>query len=213
MTELSVFEENIYNTYLKTIRNNKGYTPRKDFKNLEDEKYVLLKRISKTLKNKKIDPTIFFNAPYKLHFEKFVPLNFYSTFGAISTYKKYIQEIELTIPDHQFNITKLRNSFKFIYDKCVDNNIKLCNEYLQLQNGIYPDFVLDLKKDNISYYCLLALNLSEKQINLEKNIVEFVCAGFYNTLSSLRSRYTFSKKIKPLGIKLIKTIDKILKTK
>jgi len=29
----------------------------------------------------------------------------------------------------------------------------------------------------------------------------------------LRSKYTFSKKIKPLGIKLTKTIDKILKIK
>ena len=57
------------------------------------------------------------------------------------------------------------------------------------------------------------LDVSEENIKLEKNIVEFVCKGFYNTLSSLRSRYTFSKKIKPLGIKLIKTIDKILKIK
>ena len=92
-------------------------------------------------------------------------------------------------------------------------DIKKCNEYLSLQNGIYPNFILDLKEGNISYYCLLSLDLSERQINLEKNIVEFACKGFYNTLSSLRSRYIFSKKIKPLGIKLNKTINKILKRK
>ena len=54
MNELSMFEKTIYNTYLKTSRNKKGFTPRKDFKNLDDEKYVLLKKISQTLKNKKI---------------------------------------------------------------------------------------------------------------------------------------------------------------
>jgi len=213
MNELSMFEETIYNTYLKTSRNKKGFTPRKNFKNLDDEKYVLLKKISQTLKNKKIDPHIFFNAPYQLHSEKYVPLKFYSTFGAICIYKKYIQEIELTTPDHQFNITKLRNGFKFIYDKCVEHELTDCKNYLNVQKGIYPDFILDLKKGDISYYCLLALDISEKSINLEKNIVEFVCNSFYNTLSSLRSRYTFSKKIKPLGKKLTKTINKILKQK
>ena len=210
---ISIYEQNIYNTFLKTSRRNKGFTPRKKFDSLDDETYVLLKKVSKILKNKKIDPTIFFNAPYKVHREKYVPFKFYSTFGAISIYKKYIQEIELTDPDNNFNIIKLRNSFKFIYDKCVANNIINCKDYLTIQKGIYPDFILDLKNGDISYYSLLALDLSEKKINLEKNIVEFVCSTFYNTLSSLRSRYTFSKKIKPLGIKLTNTINKILKTK
>jgi len=213
MNELSMFEQTIYNTYLKAVRSKKGFTPRKNFNNLDDEKYVLLKKISQTLRNKKIDLNIFFNAPYQLHREKYVPLKFYNTFGAISTYKKYIGEIELTIPDHQFNITRLRNGFKFIYDKCVNHKLIDCKNYLNIQKGIYPDFILDLKKGDISYYCLLALDLSEKNIKLEKNIVEFVCNSFYNTLSSLRSRYTFSKKIKPLGIKLTKTINKILKRK
>ena len=54
-TQLSVYEQNIYNTYLKTTRTHKGFTPRKNFKNLDDEKFVLLKKVSKTLKNKKID--------------------------------------------------------------------------------------------------------------------------------------------------------------
>lgn len=213
MIKLSMFEETIYNTYLKTSRNKKGFTPRKKFDNLDDKKYVLLKKISLTLKNKKIDPNLFFDAPYKLYSEKYVPFEFYNTFRAISTYKTYIKEIELTMPDDEFNITKLRNSFKFIYDRCVEHKLTNCREYLNIQKGIYPDFILDLKKGDISYYCLLALDISEKNINLEKNIVEFVCDSFYNTLSSLRSRYTFSKKLKPLGIKLNKTINKILKIK
>tara|TARA_Y100000310_G_scaffold305372_1_gene345477 strand:- start:926 stop:1567 length:642 start_codon:yes stop_codon:yes gene_type:complete len=213
MNELSMFEQNIYNTYLKTSRNKQGFTPRKNFKDLNDEKYTLLKKISQTLKNKKIDPNIFFQAPYQLYSEKYVPLKFYSTFGAISAYKKYVEEIELTTPDNPFNITRLRNGFKFIYDKCIESNATDCKDYLNIQNGIYPDFILDLKQNYISYYCLLTLDLSEKNINLEKNIVEFVCKGFYNTLSSLRSKYVFSKKLKPLGIKLTKTINKILKTK
>ena len=44
MSELSVFEKNIYNLYLKTSRNKKGFTPRKDFQKLDDTKYVLLKK-------------------------------------------------------------------------------------------------------------------------------------------------------------------------
>ena len=65
--QLSIYEQNIYNTYLRTARKNKGFTPRKNFKDLDNEKYVLIKKVSKTLQNKKIDPTLFFIAPYELH--------------------------------------------------------------------------------------------------------------------------------------------------
>ena len=209
--QLSVYEQNIYNAYLKTTRVNKGFTPRKKFNNLDDEKFVLVKKVSKTLKNKKIDAELFFSAPYKLYSEKFVPLKFYSTFGAISAYRKYIEEIELTDADHPFNITRLRNSMKYIYQECIDNNIKPCKEYLNLQKGLYPNYILDLKEGNVSLYSLISLDLCESKIHLEKNVVEFAYKRFYNMLSSLRTRFTFSKKIKPLSIKLIKTIDKILK--
>ena len=210
-TPLSSYEQNIYNAYLKTVRLNKGYTPRRNFNNLDDEKYVLVKKVSKTLRNKKIDTELFFSAPYKLYSEKFVPLKFYSTFGAISTYRKYVEEIELTDADHPFNITRLRNSMKYIYQQCADNNIKSCDEYLTIQKGLYPNYILDVKEGHVSMYSLISLDLCENKIQLEKEVVEFVYKRFYNMLSSLRTRFTFSKKIKPLSIKLIKTIDKILK--
>ena len=96
---------------------------------------------------------------------------------------------------------------------CIKHNLTRCDEYLDIQSGIYPNFILDLKNNDINYYSLLSLDISEKNIKLEKNIVEFACNSFYNTLSSLRSKYTFSKKLKPLGIKLTNTINKILKRK
>ena len=213
MTEsaLSIYEQNIYNAYLKTTRRNKGFTPRRNFNELDSEKYVLIKKVSKTIRSKKIDVDLFFKAPYELYSEKYVPLKFYSTFNAVSTYRKYVEELELTNADHPFNVTRLRESMKYIYQQCADNNIKSCKEYLDLQKGIYPNYIIDLKQGNISLYSLIALDLCENKIQLEKNIVEFAYKSFYNMLSSLRTRFTFSKKIKPLSIKLIKTIDKILK--
>ena len=213
MTEsaLSIYEQNIYNAYLKTTRRNKGFTPRRNFNKLDSEKYVLIKKVSKTIRSKKIDVDLFFKAPYELYSEKYVPLKFYSTFNAVSTYRKYVEELELTNADHPFNVTRLRESMKYIYQQCADNNIKSCKEYLDLQKGIYPNYIIDLKQGNISLYSLIALDLCENKIQLEKNIVEFAYKSFYNMLSSLRTRFTFSKKIKPLSIKLIKTIDKILK--
>jgi hypothetical protein len=213
MTEsaLSIYEQNIYNAYLKTTRRNKGFTPRRNFNKLDSEKYVLIKKVSKTIRSKKIDVDLFFKAPYELYSEKYVPLKFYSTFNAVSTYRKYVEELELTNADHPFNVTRLRESMKYIYQQCADNNIKSCKEYLDLQKGIYPNYIIDLKQGNISLYSLIALDLCENKIQLEKNIVEFAYKSFYNMLSSLRTRFTFSTKIKPLSIKLIKTIDKILK--
>ena len=124
--------------------------------------------------------------------------------------EKYLQNLQLTEPDHSYNLTQLRNSFKYIYQICSDNKLSTCKDYLKLHKGLYPQYILDLKDGNICYYSLLSLDLCEKNIELEKNTVEFVCKNFYNLLSSLRSRLVFSKKIKPLSKKLIKTINKIL---
>ena len=211
MSQLSVYEKNIYNTYLKVSRSGKGFRYRKNFDNISDEKYTYLKKISHILRNKKIDPIMYFTAPYKIYSEEFIDLKYFTTFNAISSYKKYIESIQLTQPNHAHNITQLRNSFKHIYQVCFDKNLKNCADYLKIEKGLYPQFILDLKDGNICYYSLLSLNLSEQNIKLEKKTVEFVCKNFYNLLSSLRSRLVFSKKIKPLSIKLIKTINKILK--
>jgi hypothetical protein len=211
MTELSVYEQNIYNTFLKVSRDGKGFRYRKNFDNLSDEKFTYIKKISHILSNKKIDPHMYFTAPYKMYSEEYINLKFFTTFNAISSYKKYIESIQLTEPDHNYNITQLRNSFKHIFQVCFDRKLKDCNDYLKIEKGLYPQYILDLKDGRICYYSLLSLGLSEKSINLEKNTVEFVCKNFYNLLSSLRSRLVFSKKIKPLSIKLIKTINKILR--
>ena len=211
MSTLSVYEQNIYNTFLKVSRAGKGFRYRKNFNNISDEKFTHIKKISHILSNKKIDPVMFFTAPYEMYSEEYVDLKFYTTFNAISSYKKYLESLQLTKPDHSYNITQLRNSFKHIYQVCFDRKLDNCKKYLTLQKGLYPQYILDLKDGSICYYSLLSLDLCEKNINLEKNTVEFVCKNFYNVLSSLRSRYVFSKKIKPLSIKLIKTINKILK--
>lgn len=211
MSKLSIYEQNIYNTFLKVSRAGKGFRYRKNFDNISDEKYTYIKKISHILNNKKIDPYMFFTAPYEMYAEQYVDLKFYTTFGAISSYKKYLETLQLTKPDDSYNIRQLRNSFKHIYQECIDNNLSNSKDYLTLQKGLYPQYILDLKDDNICYYSLLSLDLCERNINLEKKTVEFVCKNFYNLLSSLRSRFVFSKKIKPLSIKLIKTINKILK--
>ena len=211
MTELSVYEKNIYNTFLKVSRDGKGFRYRKNFDNLSDEKFTYIKKISHILSNKKIDPYMYFTAPYKMYSEEYINLKFFTTFNAISSYKKYIESIQLTEPDHNYNITQLRNSFKYIFQVCFDRKLKDCTEYLKIEKGLYPQYILDLKDGRICYYSLLSLGLSEKNIKLEKNTVEFVCKNFYNLLSSLRSRLVFSKKIKPLSKKLIKTINKILR--
>jgi len=210
---LTIQEQHIYNTYLKSTRKNKGFTPRKNFSNLEDEKYIAIKKIANSLKNKKIDPDLFFKAPYIMHRESFVPLSYYSTFPAISAYRKYIREIQLTKPDDEFNIKQLRNSFKFIYSQCVENNISKVEKYLELKKVMYPAFLLELKSGNICLYSLLSLGYDDRHLNLENKVVDFVYKDFYNVLSSLRSRYLSSNKIKPLSIKLIKTINNILKRK
>ena len=116
-------------------------------------------------------------------------------------------------PTTGFTLTR---SIKSIGDKVYSGSTEDFGYWLKSSNGYYVYYslpqILDLKEGNVCYYALLSLDLCEKDIKLEKKTVEFVCKNFYNLLSSLRSRLVFSKKIKPLSIKLIKTINKILIT-
>ena len=126
---------------------------------------------------------MFFDAPYQIYDDRYIDLKFYSTFAAISAYRKYIQQIELTEPDNVYNLNRLRESIKFIYEKCKNNNLSSIQDYLTLQTGIYPDFLVDLKKDKITFYSLVALNLLERNnwcvnvFSLRDKNIQFMLPG------------------------------------
>ena len=90
MSKLSIYEQNIYNTFLKVSRSGKGFRYRKNFDNISDEKYTYIKKISHVLSNKKIDPYMFFTAPYKLYAEEYIDLKYFTTFNNDSIGPKWV---------------------------------------------------------------------------------------------------------------------------
>lgn len=89
--EISDFQKNIYNSYLKIYakNNNRGYRKRQDFSSIEEKIKIVLNRLETFFKEHgEINIENFFQAGFTVTHRQYIPLEFFVTFKAISAYKK-----------------------------------------------------------------------------------------------------------------------------
>ena len=127
------FEKKIYNCYLKNLRKGQPYKFRKDFSDLEPNNAAYLQKISYFLnKYNHIDCEEYFDAFNALHpEEKYPPLNYFYSRGALKTYALYKKQQEDRNHEKQFD--KIKDGLRFIGMYCINNNIPL-NKYLNFNN-------------------------------------------------------------------------------
>ena len=103
------FEKKIYNCYLKNYRKGQPYKFRKDFSDLEPNNAAYLQKISYFLnKYNHIDCEEYFDAFNALHpEEKYPPLNYFYSRGALKTYALYKKQQEDRNPEKQFDKIKV----------------------------------------------------------------------------------------------------------
>ena len=211
---LSYTEKYIYNAHLKTSRSyqNKPWRPRENFEKLPVVEEELIKKINSILNTKNIKPDDYFRAPYELwQDKKYYPLDYFSKFKAIKAYNLWIEKLFIEDPDNEIVINMVKDGFLFIFEKCKENKLKTIEDYFTLKT-YYPDFLIALSERNINYYNILAINNYDRILKtFPKEDVDFIVAGFYNTVDSLRARYYRSVKLKKLNEKIITKLNEILK--
>lgn len=192
-------EKVIYNTHLATSRRvqNKPFKIKKNFDDLDENKIVLLQKLSRFFneyKNLNIDT--FFLAPYMIYTEfEYQPLNFYLTGKAISCYTQYVKQLEIQDPDHPDSLLRLKNSFKFILNYCRENELTFAQYPIHLENNAsIPAYLDHLKNHKINFYTLHALNLTQPKI--ESRVIDFIFNNFYTTFQTTKNKFHFSKKMK-----------------
>lgn len=206
---LSKFEEYIYNKYLKLSRNGKPFKYRKDFSKISDEIVVYLNKISKFLDTyKTVDLDTFLEAPFKIYEnEGYVPLQFYCTQKARKAYTIYKQQKQLQYVDSDEHINKLKESLKFVYKFCKENNKKV-SEYLTIENQSYPIFLQHLKENKIDIYLLYGFKDYQKIIeSIPVDIVMLMYEHLYKDIEDYYSKYITSKRCKEVITNGIKRLE------
>lgn len=197
-------EKYIYNCYLETSRklNDKPFRYRKDFDNFEDkEEYVYVNKLAKFFnKFENINIKDFFEAPYFVYNEKYFDLKFFITQKAIKAYTVYETKFLLETPDHEQVLEKIKDSYKFIYKFCKENNI-IYESYLlhKSENNKVHDFLLHLKNRNVSLYSLFTFPGLDKSLKeYDNETKKFLFGDTLQNINFYRTKYYTSSRAKNL---------------
>lgn len=201
--EIGDTEKKIYNLYLKALgeKQNRPYTPKKDFSNLTDGVIVTLKKLALFFENyKDVNPSLFFRAGFKHEDRNFLELSFFTSLKASRLYSKYVREKYVNSVDNEESVKDFKDGIIFIYDFMKDNDFTL-SDYVNGRNesGV-PWFVIHLKKQNISFYHIHALD-----INLDKfpaDWRELLIEDFEDIFFSTKRNFENSLVMKKIGSKL-----------
>ena len=201
--EIGDTEKKIYNLYLKALgeKQNRPYTPKKDFSNLTDGVIVTLKKLALFFENyKDVNPSLFFRAGFKHEDRNFLELSFFTSLKASRLYSKYVREKYVNSVDNEESVKDFKDGIIFIYDFMKDNDFTL-SDYVNGRNesGV-PWFVIHLKKQNISFYHIHALD-----INLDKfpaDWRELLIEDFEDIFFATKRNFENSLVMKKIGSKL-----------
>lgn len=188
MKTLNRTEQSIYNTYLKILRGDQPYQPRKNFNDLSLEVKICLNKLNNFFnKFSHISWEEFFKAPLALHpTEKLPPLKFYVTRQAIRSYSLYYKQLLNQSPDKQLD--KIKQSFYFIAKFCLQHKISL-EKYINFKIGNMPIWMQHYREHQINIYSLMEItNFSDlKNQNLEE--ISYWCPDLLENINAYKTRY------------------------
>lgn len=201
--EIGDIEKKIYNLYLKALgeSQNRQYTPKKDFSNLTDGVKVTLKKLAMFFDTyKDVNPTMFFRAGFKHEGKNFIELSFFTSLKASRLYSKFVREKYNNSVDNEESIKDFKDGIIFIYDFMKENDFTL-TDYVNGVNDVgVPWFIVHLKKQNISFYHIHALD-----INIEKfpsDWRELLVEDFDEIFFGTKRNFENSMIMKKIGSKL-----------
>lgn len=201
--EISDFEKKIYNIYLRTLGEAQGrpFTPKKDFSNLTEGVRLSLKKLCLFFETyKDVNPGAFFRAGFKGETSKFLELSFFTSLKASRLYAKYIREKYNNSVDNEESIKDFKEGIIFIYDFMKENDYNLTDYITKNNESGVPWFVIHLKKQNISFYHIHALDIGIEKFPYDWR--ELMLDKFEETFYNTKHNFEESKVMKKIGNKL-----------
>lgn len=215
---LSLFQQQIYNTWLRVIRTRakKPFRPRTKWDDLNPSYVLYLNQLAAFFgKHQHIDVECFFDAPYEVYVHDVnasYTLQFYTTHKAISLYTSYLRLLKLLNPDHPLSIKWINQSFVYIGRYCINNNMTLSNYGSQTPGCFVAPFLRHIKDGHITIYAMFAFPSAVAAIQALDVDVRQLMLSDIDVHQFLRD-YMQSKKAKPVAELAYRTLDEYLKKK
>lgn len=210
MLSLTDLEKNIYNAYLIASRSvqNKPFKIRKDFSSIDDETYILLKKLALFfIKNNSVKLNDYFIASYDYYGkENYFDLKYFLTPKAIKCFSLYMKKKETQSPDNEETINNCKECCSFIFKYCKEHNLTL-DEYKNLINGTTPIVMQHIRDHNINFYVLHGLECEKIIRQVEPDLLDFFIKDFNNILNETRVNFQKSTRLKVVIRKALSIIE------
>jgi len=215
---VNVLQTHIYNCFLSSLAkaNNRPFTRRKNFENLDADKITHLQKLEKFfVKHNHINIAIFMDAPYMVYSDKkYYGLDFFTKNIALNTYFLYLNLLDAKSPDSSENLSIIKDSILFIKDFCIKNKISLM-EYLNFSESVTFSWCNHLLNQSISIYNVLAFSYFNINIYMLINQLppdekELFLHQYNDNISQYIKKLNDSKKAKVLLINGYKKIGEII---
>ena len=196
------FEKKIYNVYLRILGEKQGrpYTPKKDFSNMTESQKMVLKKLSLFFNTyHDVNPSTFFKAGFSGD-EKFLELSFFTSLKASRLYAKYVRERYANSVDNEESVKDFKEGIIFIYDFMKENDFNLLDYTTKTNESGVPWFVIHLKKQNISFYHIHALDITIDKF--PKDWRELLVDNFEEVFCKTKKNFDESLQMKKIGSKL-----------
>lgn len=205
-------EKQIYNFFLQACRKNKPYTKRKNFDNIDNEVYIIIKKLSLFFKNNpSVNKREYFSAPYSYYKDQtYFDIGFFITPRAVKCYTLLKQKQEKEDPDNEDTIKRCKECYIFIYNYCKENNLTV-EQYAKIINGTTPLVLQHLREHKINFYVLHSLNCERNIFIYEEDLLDFFIKDFkriydetrINFLKSIRLKTVLRKSFEIINNKLL----------
>jgi len=210
--QLNEIHKQIYNAHLKASRKiqSKPWRPRKDFSKLDNEKIITLHKLGVFFgKYDYITFEEYFYASYYFHPNEYFDLKHFLTLKAVKFWNLYQTEKMKQNADSDDTIQETKQAIKFLFNFCNVHKIQT-NDYLTHCIGTMPSFLQHLKKRNINFYILHALDNTSAIFCHKTDILEFFITDFCDKYNKTYNKYIKSTKLKKFLKRALKIVDKKL---
>jgi hypothetical protein len=200
------FQKRIYNCYLRNYRKGEPFKYRQNFSNLNPNIFAALEKISTFLtRYNHIDCDDYFDAFNELHpDDKYPPLTFFYSRGALKNYAIYQKQKEDRNPEKQFE--EIKKSMKFIGLFCIANKINL-DDYLSHKTSYMYSWLNHYREHRINPYCLFVLGNAFSILDtIPKDELQLFTNNLYDNLLSYHNRYNNSKTTQDFIQRIYKTV-------
>jgi hypothetical protein len=157
-------EQKIYNTYLRALadKNGRPYKPRKDFTGFREKDELQLRKLKLFFRQyRDVNPFQFFKAGFKYEVNTYPTLEYFNTLRAAKLYSKHIREKYNEDVDNIDSIKDFKEGILFIYGFIQERDITLSDYKTCVNESGVPWVVIHLKQQNISFYHIHSLEISE----------------------------------------------------